>query len=146
MIPRSVRGKTSSQTVITARQLRGQLTDAEQILWSALRDSRLHGIKFRRQHPFGPYVLDFFCVKAQLDVELDGSVHMQPEQREYDDERTSYLNTHGLRVLRLRNEDITDRLDEVMTRIMEAASPTPQPPPSPDSLSGEGGGAEGGGG
>jgi adenine-specific DNA-methyltransferase len=146
MIPRSVRGKTSSQTVITARQLRGQLTDAEQILWSALRDSRLHGIKFRRQHPFGPYVLDFFCVKAQLDVELDGSVHMQPEQREYDDERTSYLNTHGLRVLRLRNEDITGKLDAVIKRILEAASPTPLPPPSPDSLSGEGGGAEGGGG
>jgi adenine-specific DNA-methyltransferase len=146
MMARAIRGKTSVQTVLAARLLRSQLTDSEQILWNALRDSCLSGIKFRRQHPFGPYVLDFFCVRAQLDIELDGSVHNQPEQREYDDERTSYLKFHGVCVLRFRNEDITDRLDEVMTRIMEAASPTPQPPPSPNSLSGEGGGAEGRGG
>lgn len=146
MISRPVRGKTSARAVMTARQLRGQLTDAEQVLWSVLRDSRLYGIKFRRQHPFGPYVLDFFCVKAQLAVELDGGIHDRPEQREYDDERTAYLEANGLRILRFRNEDVADRLDEVVARILEAASPTPQPPPSPESSSGEGGGAEGGGG
>jgi very-short-patch-repair endonuclease len=131
-MPRPVRGKTSAQAVLTARQLRSQLTGSEQELWSALRGSRLQGIKFRRQHPFGPYVLDFFCVKAQLAVELDGGVHDQPEQRDYDSERTAYLETNGLRVLRFRNEDITDRLDEVINKILEAASPTSQPPTSPD--------------
>jgi very-short-patch-repair endonuclease len=146
MIPRPVRGKATGRAVLTARRLRGQLTDAEQILWSALRDNRLVGIKFRRQHPFGPYVLDFFCVKAQLAVELDGSVHDQSEQRNYDCERTAYLESHGLNVLRFRNEDVTNRLDEVMKRILEAASPAPQPPPSPDVSSGEGRGAEGRGG
>jgi very-short-patch-repair endonuclease len=150
MMSRPVRGKTSTQIVLAARRLRGQLTDSEQVLWDALRDNRLSDIKFRRQHPFGPYVLDFFCVKAQLDVELDGSVHNQPGQREYDNERTSYLEAQGVRVLRFRNEDVADRLDEVMMRILEAASPTPlthpQPPPSPDILSGEGGAAEGRGG
>ena len=134
-----MRGKTSAQAVMTARQLRGQLTDTEQVLWSALRDSRLYGIKFRRQHPFGPYVLDFFCVKAQLVVELDGGIHDRPEQRDYDDERNAYLEANGLHVLLFRNEDVTDRLDEVVTRILKAASPTPQPPPSPESSSGEGG-------
>jgi very-short-patch-repair endonuclease len=124
MVSRPVRGKTSAQAVLTARRLRGQLTDVEQALWAALRDSRLHGIKFRRQHPFGPYVLDFFCVKAQLVLELDGSVHDQPEQKDYDRERTEYLESHGLRVLRFRNEDVMDRLNEVVRKIVEAASPS----------------------
>ena len=129
---------------MNARRLRGQLTDAEQTLWSALRDSRVHGIKFRRQHPFGPFVLDFFCVNAQLAIEVDGEVHDKAEQKEYDRERTEYLETHGLRVLRFRNEEVKDKLDEVMKRILEAASPAPQPPSSPESTSGEEGGAEGG--
>ena len=109
---RPVRGKTSGQTVQTARRLRGKLTDAEQVLWSALRDSRMQGIKFRRQHPFGPYVLDFFCVNAQLAVELDGGIHDQPEQKDYDKERTAFLEANGLRVMRFRNEEIADNLDE----------------------------------
>jgi adenine-specific DNA-methyltransferase len=104
----------------------------------------LHGIKFRRQHPFGPYVLDFFCVNAQLAVELDGSVHDKPDQRAYDRERTAYLEGHGLRVLRFKNEEVEDKLEEVVTRILEAASPNPRPLPSPEVLSGEGRGAEGG--
>ena len=143
---RAVRGRTSSQTVLTARRLRRQLTDSEQVLWSALRDSRMQGIKFRRQHPFGPYVLDFFCVNAQLAVELDGGIHDQPEQKDYDNERTAFLEANGLRIMRFRNEEIADNLDGVMRAILEVASPTPQPPPSPDYSSGEGGGAEGGGG
>ena len=61
---RPTRGETSSQTVLKARQSRGQLTYSEEVLWSALRDSRIQGIKFRRQHPFGPYVLDFFLEAA----------------------------------------------------------------------------------
>ncbi len=129
---RAVRGSASGQTVRTARQLRRRLTGSEQVLWSALRDSRLHGIKFRRQHPFGPYVLDFFCVNAQLAIELDGGVHDQPEQIEYDRERTAYLEASGLRVMRFRNEDIVDKLDDVLNKILEVASPAPIPPPSPD--------------
>jgi very-short-patch-repair endonuclease len=122
MMAGAVRGRTSTQTVLTARRLRRPLTESEQVLWSALRDSRLQGIKFRRQHPFGPYVLDFFCVQAQLAVELDGGVHNQPEQRKYDEERTAFLEDNGLRVLRFRNEEVEERLDEVMRTILEVAS------------------------
>jgi len=143
---RFVRGRTSAQTVVKARRLRSPLTGSEQVLWEALRDSRLQGIKFRRQHPFGPYVLDFFCVKAQLAVELDGGVHDQPEQKEYDHERTAYLEEQELQVLRFRNEEIEDKLEDVKRKILEAASPNPRPLSSPEVLSGEGGGAEGGGG
>jgi very-short-patch-repair endonuclease len=143
---RSLRGKTSTVTVLKACRLRHPLTASEQILWKALRDSRLQGVKFRRQHPFGPYILDFFCVKAQLAVELDGSVHEQDEQEEYDRERTAYLEQCGLRVLRFKNQEVERNVEDVLDRILEAASPTPQPPPSPDVPSGEGGGAEVGGG
>jgi very-short-patch-repair endonuclease len=124
---RPLRGETFTRTVLNARQLRRPLTASEQILWEAVRDGRLQGIKFRRQHPFGPYVLDFFCVKAQLAVELDGSIHEQAEQKEYDQERTAYLEEHGLRVLRFRNEEVEERLEDVVTRILETASPTPVP-------------------
>ncbi len=126
-VRRSSRGKTSSQTVLRARQLRRPLTASEQVLWEVLRDCRLQGIKFRRQHPFGPYVLDFFCVKSQLAVELDGGVHEQDEQKEYDRERTAYLEEQGLRVLRFRNEEIAEIFEDVIRRIVEAASPTPGP-------------------
>jgi adenine-specific DNA-methyltransferase len=107
--------------------LRSQLTDAEQVLWSALRDGGQQGIKFRRQHPFGPYVLDFFCVQAQLAVELDGGIHDRPEQRDYGVERTAYLEANGLRVLRFRNEEVENNLEDVIYRILKAASPTPGP-------------------
>ena len=130
-MPRPLRGRTSCQTILTARQLRRRLTPTEQALWSALRGDRLHGFKFRRQHPFGPYVLDFFCVQSQLVIELDGSVHNHPDQIDYDRDRTAYLESQGLRVLRFRNQDIADKLDEVLTKILEATSPTPNPLPLP---------------
>ncbi len=124
---RLLRGKTSQTTVLKARQLRRPMTTSEQVLWEALRDSRLQGIKFRRQHPFGPYILDFFCVKAQLAVELDGGVHDKPDQKEYDQERTAFLEEQGVRVIRFRNEEVDGNLEDVIRRILEAASPTPDP-------------------
>ena len=146
MISKRIRGKTSAKTVLAARDLRRKLTLTEQVLWEALRDGRLDGLKFRRQHPFGPYIMDFFCVKAQLAVEIDGGVHDTLEQKQYDRERTAYLEVHGLQVLRFRNEDVENKLAQVLEKILESTSPTPQPPPSPDLMSGEGGGAKGGGG
>lgn len=125
---RSLRGKTTAQTVLTARRLRRPLTGSEQALWEALRGCRLQGIKFRRQHPFGPYVLDFFCVKAQLAVELDGGIHDHADQKAYDHERSAYLEEHGLHVLRLRNEGVDEKIEDVVEKILEAASPTPPAP------------------
>ena len=141
---RPLRGKTSTQTVLKARRLRRPLTASEQALWAALRDNPLRGFKFRRQHPFGPYILDFFCVQAQLAVELDGSVHDQPDQKEYDANRTAYLESHGLRLLRFKNLEVERNMEDVFAKILEVASPNPQPLPSPEVVSGEGRGAEGG--
>ena len=121
MSPKS-KGKTTQPYVIAARELRQEPTEAEKILWEALRGKRLNGLKFRRQHPYEHYVLDFFCVEYQLAVELDGSVHGILDQAAYDEERTSFLNEHGLRVIRFRNEEVKKNLSSVLQRIVEATN------------------------
>jgi very-short-patch-repair endonuclease len=81
------------------------MTDAERKLWSLLRNNRL-GVKFRRQVPYGPYILDFYCVKARLVVELDGSQHYTPEGRQRDAIRDAYLRNDGLEVVRFLNDEV----------------------------------------
>jgi very-short-patch-repair endonuclease len=116
------KGKTSWKHVIAARKLRQEETEAEKVLWNALRGKRLNGLKFRRQHPYEKTILDFFCVEHQLVIELDGSVHDLLDQSEHDLERTKFLNDHGLKVVRFRNEDILKRLPNVLQKIIEITS------------------------
>ncbi|MFO0816903.1 MAG: DUF559 domain-containing protein [Pirellulales bacterium] len=87
-----------------ARELRQQSTPAEQMMWALLRDRWLHGFKFRRQQPIGPYVADFYCAECALVVELDGSSH--DEKADYDEQRTRWLESRGMRVIRFRNLDV----------------------------------------
>ncbi len=108
-----------------ARRLRHTQTDAEQKLWQALRSRQLHGAKFRRQHPVGPYVTDFCCTKLHLILEIDGGHH--GEQAEKDDERTAYLVSRGYRVLRFWNNEVLTMTDSVLERVLEATSPSPSP-------------------
>jgi very-short-patch-repair endonuclease len=100
------KGKTSWKHVIAARKLRQEETEAEEVLWNALRGKPLNGLKFRRQHPYENTILDFFCVEHQLVVELDGSVHNLLDQAESDEERTRFLNEHGLRAVRFRSAGV----------------------------------------
>jgi len=86
-------------------------------LWSVLRDNRLMGIKFRRQHAIGSYVVDFCAIKQKLIIELDGSGHL--EQHEYDQDRTTFLNSKGFRVLRFWNNQVMSDLDTVIRVIMD---------------------------
>ena len=97
--------QSPKQTAI-ARLLRKHDTWAEKLLWSWLRDGRFSAYKFRRQHPFGPHILDFFCPKACLDVELDGSQHGYPDQEESDAERDAWLEAQGVKVLRFWNSHL----------------------------------------
>src|SRR6478609_2397536 len=85
-----------TNTLELARALRDSVTEAERELWFHLRAKRLGGLKFRRQHPVPPYVVDFFCEAARLVIELDGSQHTVPG----DAKRTAYLQSQGLRVIR----------------------------------------------
>src|SRR5262245_58259891 len=85
------------------RRLRKSMTDAERRLWFSLQRKQLTGLKFRRQHPFGDYVLDFVCLKAKVIVEVDGGQHA--ENPTTDTARTAYLERAGFRVLRFWNND-----------------------------------------
>jgi very-short-patch-repair endonuclease len=103
-----------------ARQLRENATDAERRLWSALRDRRLRGYRFRRQHPIRNYVTDFACTRHQLIVEADGGQHADNEA---DRRRTAWLESEGWRVLRFWNNDIlanTNGVIETILRELEA--------------------------
>jgi very-short-patch-repair endonuclease len=87
-----------------ARQLRSTATDAEIRLWSRLRRKQLNGFRFRRQHPIGAYIVDFFCPEAKLIVEVDGGQHNVEEEK--DEKRTSWLEERGYRVIRFWNNDV----------------------------------------
>jgi very-short-patch-repair endonuclease len=98
-----------------AYDLRKNMTSSEKKLWEQLRFRRMAGKHFRRQHPYGIYILDFFCGKANLVIEVDGEIHKFNE--EYDQERTKYLEESGLRVIRFTNTEIEQRMEEVLIKI-----------------------------
>ena len=102
-----------------ARELRKEMTSAEKALWSRLRGKQL-GIKFRKQHPIGPYITDFYARDVKLIVEVDGDTHFTPEAKSYDTVRTDYLSQLGLTVLRFTNLEILQQLDGVMEQINHA--------------------------
>jgi len=105
----------SFNIVSKAKELRKNMTEHEKILWGHLRKRQLKGMHFRRQHPYGIYILDFYCFQTQLVIELDGLIHMR--KRQYDKERTKYLESSGLMVLRFTNEDVDKRLEWVLKEI-----------------------------
>jgi very-short-patch-repair endonuclease len=99
------------ETIAFARTLRREQTDAETLMWMLLRDRRLHGMKFRRQHPVPPYTLDFYCHPLKLAVELDGSQHLDSAR---DQARDVALNDAGIEVLRYWNHDVLARTEQVL--------------------------------
>ena len=112
---------TALLTVERARELRRRMTPPEARLWVCLRGKRLAGLKFRRQHPIGPYVLDFYCAAAQLAVEVDGQSHEHPDRIAHDARRTRWLREQGVRVVRLAAEDVRIHLDGVVDFIKRTA-------------------------
>ena len=109
--------RSNPKTMHRAGELRKEQTPAEAKLWSYLRSNKLQGVSFRRQHAIGNYIPDFCSPKAKLIVELDGSQHL--EQEEYDKERTKYLESFGYKVIRFWNNDVMDRIDSVLTVILD---------------------------
>ena len=101
-----------------ARSMRGSPTDAESRLWRLLRDRRLDGLKFRRQVPVGPYIVDFLCVASRLIVEADGSQHAESS---HDEVRDAYLLHEGWRVARFWNHEIVQNRAGVLETILALA-------------------------
>ena len=106
-------------TKARAREMRKEATEAEKILWRHLRDSGLES-KFRRQHPAGNFILDFFCHEAGLAVEVDGGGHAREERAGYDAERTRALAAEGIRVIRFWNSEVMNNIEGVLVKIQEA--------------------------
>jgi very-short-patch-repair endonuclease len=119
-----------------ARALRKNLTDAERLLWSKLRNRRFAGVKFRRQVPLGPFIADFACFERRLILELDGGQHAQ--QQEYDAARTRWLEQNGFRVVRFWNHELFedgDAVEELIwRRLQEVPESDPGQPLTPDPL------------
>ncbi len=140
------RGSRFSRTeamTARARKLRGNMTDAENRLWRALRRDQLNGLHFRRQHPVGPFTLDFYCPSLRLAVEVDGGQHAE-QRKQADDRRTRWLAEKGVMVVRYWNNDVLLNLEGVLSDLLThaerlaqvAATPSPALPLS-------GGGEEG---
>jgi len=105
------------------------MSDAEQALWNLLRGRQIYGLKFRRQHPFGDYILDFVCLENKLVIEVDGGQHGQ--QAGYDESRTQELQAAGFHVLRFWNNEILKEIEAVREKIWLAVQELqPHPPPS----------------
>jgi very-short-patch-repair endonuclease len=103
--------------------MRGAPSDAELRLWRLLRDRRLNGIKFRRQVPLGPYIVDFLCVGAKLIVEADGSQHAESPR---DKARDAYLESQGWKVLRFWNNEVLQDFGACKTLIRPFGPPSPR--------------------
>ena len=130
-----------------ARRLRRGMTAAEMRLWSRLRSAQQRGYSFRRQHPMGPYVLDFYRRQLGLVVEVDGSHHGHPDQRKADARRSEWLAERGLAVLRFWNDDILRDMprvvDEICRTLERLEKPTPTRSATPTDLPLAGGGKGG---
>ncbi len=99
----------------TARRLRQDSTDSERRLWAVLRDRRLAGYRFRRQHPIGDVIVDFACTKHSLVIEADGGQHSDNPR---DERRTAFLQSEGWRVIRFWNNDVLSNADGVIETIL----------------------------
>lgn len=104
------------------------MTEAEQVLWQALRGGQVDGLRFRRQHSVGPFVLDFWCPRVKLAIEVDGAIHEAEDQSARDAERTAHLAAYDYRVLRVSNDDVLNNLPAVLKTIRLAAQ-THEPAP-----------------
>ena len=110
------------RSIASAKEMRKNLTPPEARLWQALRRRGLNDLKFRRQHPIGPFILDFYCVSAKLAVEIDGVIHTLGDNPARDERRDLWLERHRITVLRIEARHVLDRLDAVLTEIGRAAA------------------------
>ena len=106
------------ETFMKARSLRRDMTDAERVLWNELRNRKLAGYKFRRQHPVGQFIVDFFCAEKDLVIEIDGGIHLEEEVLERDENRSAELDRLELKVIRFTNEEVMENLEGVLRKIL----------------------------
>jgi very-short-patch-repair endonuclease len=113
--------------IALARNLRNNMTDAEKILWEKISKRKIDGLRFRKQHSIGRYIVDFYCFEKKLVIELDGDIH--DSQKEYDHNRDNELTARGNTILRFKNEEVINNIDYVLSRIVETCKNIAESPP-----------------
>ena len=108
-----------SPNISAARHLRASTTRSEALLWERLRARRFGGLKFRRQHPVGAYVLDFYCAELALGIEVDGGVHRTADARTYDAERDAVIAEAGILLVRVAAEAVETDADQVLREVLD---------------------------
>jgi very-short-patch-repair endonuclease len=117
--------EANPKTLENARFLKKVMTESEVILWEQLRNRKLKGYKFRRQYPVASYIVDFYCHECRLIVELDGEIHKQNDNPEYDKGRASELESLGLRIVRFTNEEVEEDISLVLNKISASLTSPP---------------------
>ncbi len=100
-----------------SKELRQRHTKPEEIIWELLRNRKLNGLKFRRQHPILNYIADFYCHEIKLVIEIDGKIHNSQENKDYDNERNKELKEEGVTTLRFSNEEVLNELPNVLKKL-----------------------------
>ena len=120
------RNPIETSIVERARALRRRSATAERTAWRLLRNRRILGLKFRRQHPINGFIVDFYCAELRLVLELDGGIHEEPSKSSYDQARTAWLEAQGFLVARVRSKDVSEmRLHRVLENALSLRSPSP---------------------
>ena len=108
---------------LKSKELRQNSTDAEKILWGVLRNNQIHNLHFKRQKPIGKYIVDFVCLKGKIIIELDGGQHNEPQNITHDNERTTYLNSLGYKVIRIWNNELFENFEGVKEYLYNTLAP-----------------------
>ena len=103
---------------VKRKELRNNSTQAEIYLWQHLKQKKLNGRKFRRQHSIGNYIVDFYCPQERLVIELDGEYHFEEDTIKYDEQRTKFLNELSIKVIRFENQDVLNNIEHVLRQII----------------------------
>jgi len=111
---------TKASKINCAREFRKKPTSSEAILWNALRNKQLLNLKFRRQYPIKGFILDFYCSKLKIALEIDGSIHKNEEQKEYDQIRQEIIERHGIAFIRISASEVENNLNQLLAQLKNA--------------------------
>ena len=119
VIERTMFYGASPNTFDKARLLRNNMTEAEKIVWDKLKNRKVFKARFRRQHPIGSFIVDFYCHEYMLAIEIDGEIHLKTEVNEYDDGRSHDIEKLGIKILRFTNNEVFTNLNKIIVEILK---------------------------
>jgi len=119
VIERTMFYGASPNTFDKARLLRNNMTEAEKIVWDKLKNRKVFKARFRRQHPIGSFIVDFYCHEYKLAIEIDGEIHLKTEVNEYDDGRSHDIEKLGIKILRFTNNEVFKNLNKIIVEILK---------------------------